>query len=162
MILQTPYASRYGPGGQFLRVQQAWAPMGGWAAKRYSTSHEAGNPGFSLTTGLRGIGWYGYDGCGGDTGVQGIYGQGTGLDGMGGLTFDGTGLFGTGLFGGSWGFAEFAVIGIGAYLIFAGFGGGAKERRKEMQKARLDYEAKVATIRDKYPALPHPKGLLGL
>jgi hypothetical protein len=81
---------------------------------------------------------------------------------MGGLTFDGTGLFGSGLFGSNWGLAEFAVIGIGVYLVFAGFGGGAQERRKEMQKARLDYEAKVASIRDKYPRLPHPKGLFGL
>jgi hypothetical protein len=140
MILTSPFSSRFGPGGQFLRVMPGWAPMGRWAAKRYSQGHEPGDPGFSLTTGLRGI-----------------YGQGTGIDGLGGLTMDGTGLFGTGLFGSNWGLPEFAIIGLAGYLILSGFGSSAKARRSELSKARLDYEAKVAAIRDKYPRLPHPK-----
>jgi hypothetical protein len=166
MIIQSPFASRYGPGGQFLRVTHAWAPMGMYAAKRYSSSHEAGNPGFSLTTGLRGLGWaddcssYGFANWayGGD-GVAGIYGQGTGIDGLGDLSGDGSGLFGSGLFGNSWGLPEFAIIGVVGYLLISGFGSGAQARRKELSKARLDYEAEVARIRDKYPRLPHPKSL---
>jgi hypothetical protein len=146
MILTTPFPNRYGPGGQFVRVVQGYAPMGMWAAKRYSKSHEHGNPGFSLTTGLRGI--YGQG-----TGIDGLY------DGMGDLSGDGSGLFGTGLFGSNWGLPEFAIIGIVGYFLVAGFGGSAQARRKEMQKARLDYEARVAAIRDKYPRLPHPKSL---
>jgi hypothetical protein len=178
MILTTPFPTRYGPGGQFLRVSQAWAPMGPVAAKRYSQSHEPGNPGFSLTTGLRGLGMYSGNwpvtGVPGNRGLgeyetwamSGIYGQGTGLDGlystgMGDLSGDGSGLFGTGLFGNNWSWPEWAVIGIGVYLAIATFGGSGQARRKEMQKARLDYEARVAAIRDKYPRLPHPKSIFG-
>jgi hypothetical protein len=131
--------------------------MGMWAAKRYSSSHEAGNPGFSLTTGLRGLGWY--DGAYCDGAMSGIYGQGTGIDGLGDLSGDGSGLFGSGLFGNSWGLPEFAIIGVVGYLLISGFGSGAQARRKELSKARLDYEAEVARIRDKYPRLPHPKSL---
>ena len=163
MILTSPFSSRFGPGGQFLRVTQGYAPMGKWAATRYSTSHEAGNPGFSLTTGLRGLEYY----DGRPRGISGIYGQGTGLDGlystgMGDLNFDGSGLFGTGLFGtGSWGLGEVAVLFLGVYAFSSLFGGGAQARRKEMQKARLDYEKRVAEIRDKYPRLPHPRSIFG-
>ena len=144
--------------------------MGRWAAKRYSSSHEAGNPGFSLTTGLRGLGWddcgsYSFSDWGYSGGVGGIYGQGTGLDGtglypgLGDFSGDGSGLFGTGLFGNNWGLPEFAIIGVIGYLMLSAFGSSAKARRQDLAKARLDYEAKVAAIRDKYPRLPHPKSL---
>lgn len=169
MILTSPFPSRYGPGGQFLRVTQGYAPMGAWAASRYSQSHEPGDPRFSLTTGLRGLGAYSGNwpvtGVPGNRGFSGIYGQGTGLDGlysmdgMGDLSGDGTGLFGTGLFGQNWGLPEVAILFAGVYLVMSAFGSGAQARRKEMQKARLDYEARVAQIRDKYPRLPHPKSL---
>jgi hypothetical protein len=47
-----------------------------------------------------------------------------GGSGMGALTMDGTGLFGSGLFAdpfnvSTWGFGEYAVLGLAAYMLYA-------------------------------------------
>jgi hypothetical protein len=58
-----------------------------------------------------------------DWGTQGTYGMAQ-LKGLGGLTFDGTGLFGTGLFSGdvtTWGVPELITGIIGVYAIYTMF-----------------------------------------
>lgn len=110
---------RYGPGFQFLRTTQGYAPMGAFSAQRYAVTNAPGNPGFFPV---------------GSSGVSGL----------GGLTFDGTGVFGTGLFGSSsWGIGEWATIGLAAFLVLklvGGFGGGRGARRKKLAVIRDKYQ----------------------
>lgn len=129
MIIPTPFRARYGAGGQYLRVPQGYAPMSVPSALRYSQGNVPGNPGVP-------------------TGLGGIYGMGTGLygvPGVSGLNFDGTGLFGTGLFGASgWGLGEWVTLGLGALLAWRLIGGGG------FIGGRAGRRHKLAVIRDKY------------
>ena len=88
--------------------------------------------------------------------------------GLRGLTFDGTGLLGTGLFSSGldisqWTIWEYLIALSGAYFAYSVFfSSPAKKRRSELSKAKLDYKKAVADIRDRYPRLPHPKAVFGL
>jgi len=84
---------------------------------------------------------------------------------LGGLTFDGSGLLGTGIFGTgvtltdptTWSWAEWLVVGLGAFLIFGGISGGKglslgggnttrSARRKKLAAARAQYELEKAEL----------------
>jgi hypothetical protein len=74
--------------------------------------------------------------------------------GMGAMTFDGTGLFGTGLFGGdwsTWGWTELLVLPVAAYALYAMVYQtkqtkyrmeGAARRRRVKRAGRLREKAK--------------------
>ena len=77
-----------------------------------------------------------------------IYGQPSSEDmqshGMAGLTMDGTGLLGTGLFSGgmnfsTWGTGEYVVAGLGAYTLFSLFSTGKRHAGVLRRKARAAY-----------------------
>lgn len=123
------------PGG-FIGTQQRWA--------------RAGFQGFGPRKQYSGAGM---DGLGHGCGCGG--GCGCGSHGMGGLTFDGTGLFGTGIFGGdpsTWGIAEIVAGALGIWVVRAvvlQFGQekvraqGLAQRRRKSRAARLRAKAKA-------------------
>lgn len=94
----------------------------------------------------------------GRTGMDGL-GCNCGSHGLGGLTFDGTGLFGTGLFSGdisTWGIEEGIAGLIGAYAVYSMFFQakqtkyrleGAAQRRRKSKAAK--YRARAARLEAK-------------
>jgi hypothetical protein len=74
----------------------------------------------------------------------GCAGMGCGCAGVGGLTMDGTGLLGTGLFSGgmdlsTWGVGEYLVLAFGAYAVYSlvsDVGKGARNVRKRLRRKK--------------------------
>jgi len=84
--------------------------------------------------------------------------------GMGGLTFDGSGLFGTGLFGPdptTWGIPEVIVGGIGAYALYAMFFQAKQTKSRLEGAAQRRRKSKAAKYRAKAERL-EAKGLGGI
>ena len=71
---------------------------------------------------------------------------------MRGLSFDGTGLFGTGLFSGdvtSWGLAEIVVGAIGVYAVYAMFFQAKQTKYRLEMSAGRRRKSKAAVLRAK-------------
>lgn len=84
--------------------------------------------------------------------------------GLGGLTFDGTGLFGTGLFSGdisTWGISEAAAGLIGAYALYAMFYQGKQTKYRAEAAAGRRRKRRAAKYREKAKRLEASQGLLG-
>lgn len=119
-------------------------------SKRWAT---AGMQGFGARRQYPNRGMDGHCGCGsnGNCGCSGLHG----------LTFDGTGLFGTGIFsdlnpfGGNWSWPEWSLVGVGVYMLYASIMQGkqtkyrlegAAQRRRKSRAAR--YRAKAKKLED--------------
>lgn len=77
---------------------------------------------------------------------------GAGMQGMGGLSFDGTGLLGTGLFSGdisTWGISELVCSLIGAYAIYAMFMQGKQTSYRLEGAAHKRRKSKAVALRAK-------------
>jgi hypothetical protein len=132
-------ANTVNTGTSFDTASHAIANTKAWATR--------GLQGYGPRQQYRGAGLDGHCHCGGTCG--GCSG------GMGSLTFDNTGLFGTGLFSGdptTWGWEEILVGGIGAYAVYAMFFQakqtkyrleGAAQRRRKSRAVRLRARAKA-------------------
>jgi hypothetical protein len=78
--------------------------------------------------------------------------NGVGFGGLGGLTFDGTGLLGTGLFSGditTWGVSELIAGAIGAYAIYAMFFQAKQTKYRLEAGARRRRVGRASRLRQK-------------
>jgi hypothetical protein len=97
------------------------------------------------------------------------YGRSAGMDGigcncqrgMGSLTFDGSGLFGTGLFGDTWGVPETVGVLIGLYALYSMFYTTKQTKTRLEASAQRRRVKKAARLRAKAKRLEE-KGLGGI
>jgi hypothetical protein len=84
--------------------------------------------------------------------------------GLSGLTFDGTGLFGTGLFSGdvsTWGVPEIIASGFGAYAVYSMFFQAKQHKYRLESKVRRSRVSRAAKYRRKAKELESREGLFG-
>jgi hypothetical protein len=132
-----------------------------------TASHAVANTKAWAAAGFRGFGprmqftGAGMDGLGSHCHCGGTCGH---CGGLGGLTFDGTGLFGTGLFSGdptTWGIPEVIAGGIGAYALYAMFFQAKQTKYRLEASAQRRRKTKAAKYRAKAQRL-EAKGLGGI
>lgn len=85
--------------------------------------------------------------------------------GVSGLTFDGSGLLGTGIFGnGPWDWSEWLILAIGAYALFSIFYTTQETAKKTTQKAASAFEgrrrSRAAKLRAQAKQIEEQKGPL--